>query len=181
VATPRIPVHHAQEMPIGGKLPSYFVLKSLAQSFPLEWRDVLRYQRLRKLHADLHAENCAPLRDPSEADPARLLARGGRRRGHAVVLARRQLVQMRVLVAGWSVTPAHVTSPPHTSRPTSPARVAAQTANAPPRWHVVGHSFVGEVALDPGCAATGFDVRVEDFKGQFGEAPCMLAVSFTGG
>ena len=51
VATPRIPVHHAQELPIGGKLPSYFLLKSLTQSFPLEWRDVLRYQRLRKLHA----------------------------------------------------------------------------------------------------------------------------------
>src|ERR1700737_5268680 len=51
VATPRIPVHHAQELPIGGKLPSYFLLKSPAQSFPLEWRDVLRYQRLRKLHA----------------------------------------------------------------------------------------------------------------------------------
>ena len=50
VATPRIPVHHAQELPIGGKLPSYFILKSLTQSFPLEWRDVLRYQRLRKLH-----------------------------------------------------------------------------------------------------------------------------------
>ena len=66
VATPRIPVHHAQELPIGGKLPSYFLLKSLTQSFPLEWRDVLRYQRLRKLHADLHAANCAPLRDPSE-------------------------------------------------------------------------------------------------------------------
>jgi hypothetical protein len=64
VATPRIPVHHAQELPIGGKLPSYFILKSLTQSFPLEWRDVLRYQRLRKLHADLHAANCAPLRDP---------------------------------------------------------------------------------------------------------------------
>jgi hypothetical protein len=51
VATPRIPVHHAQELPIGGKLPAYFLLKSLTQSFPLEWRDVLRYQRLRKLHA----------------------------------------------------------------------------------------------------------------------------------
>src|ERR1700682_1249403 len=50
VATPRIPVHHAQELPIGGKLPSYFLLKSLTQSFPLEWRDVLGYQRLRKLH-----------------------------------------------------------------------------------------------------------------------------------
>jgi hypothetical protein len=50
VATPRIPVHHAQEPPIGGKLPSYFLLKSLTQSFPLEWRDVLRYHRLRKLH-----------------------------------------------------------------------------------------------------------------------------------
>ena len=86
VATPRIPVHHAQELPIGGKLPSYFLLKSLTQSSPLEWRDVLRYQRLRKLHADLHAANCAPLRDPSGADPARLLARGGRRRGHDVVL-----------------------------------------------------------------------------------------------
>jgi hypothetical protein len=47
VATPRIPVHHAQELPIGGKLPSYFLLKSLTQSFPLEWRDVLRYQRVR--------------------------------------------------------------------------------------------------------------------------------------
>jgi hypothetical protein len=76
VATPRIPVHHAQELPIGGKLPSYFILKSLTQSFPLEWRDVLRYQRLRKLHADLHAANCAPLRDPFGADPARLLGRG---------------------------------------------------------------------------------------------------------
>ena len=86
VATPRIPVHHAQELPIGGKLPSYFLLKSLTQSSPLEWRDVLRYQRLRKLHADLHAAHCAPLRDPSGADPARLLARGGRRRGHDVVL-----------------------------------------------------------------------------------------------
>ena len=86
VATPRIPVHHAQELPIGGKLPSYFILKSLTQSFPLEWRDVLRYQRLRKLHADLHAANCAPLRDPFGADPARLLGRGGRRRGHDVVL-----------------------------------------------------------------------------------------------
>ena len=43
MATPRIPVHHAQELPIGGKLPSYFILKSLTQSFPLEWRDVLRY------------------------------------------------------------------------------------------------------------------------------------------
>jgi len=74
--TPRIPVHHAQELPIGGKLPSYFILKSLTQSFPLEWRDVLRYQRLRKLHADLHAANCAPLRDPFGADPARLLGRG---------------------------------------------------------------------------------------------------------
>ena len=73
---PRIPVHHAQELPIGGKLPSYFILKSLTQSFPLEWRDVLRYQRLRKLHADLHAANCAPLRDPFGADPARLLGRG---------------------------------------------------------------------------------------------------------
>jgi hypothetical protein len=50
VATPRIPVHHAQELPIGGKLPSYFLLESLTQSFPLEWRDVLRYQRLGKLH-----------------------------------------------------------------------------------------------------------------------------------
>ena len=69
-------VHHAQELPIGGKLPSYFILKSLTQSFPLEWRDVLRYQRLRKLHADSHAANCAPLRDPSGADPARLLGRG---------------------------------------------------------------------------------------------------------
>src|SRR6185369_16605145 len=59
--TPRIPVHHAQELPIGGKLPSYFLLKSLTQSFPLEWRDVLRYQRLRKLHANLHAAHCAPL------------------------------------------------------------------------------------------------------------------------
>ena len=76
MATPRIPVHHAQELPIGGKLPSYFILKSLTQSFPLEWRDVLRYQRLRKLHADLHAANCAPLRDPFGADPARLLVRG---------------------------------------------------------------------------------------------------------
>ena len=76
MATPRIPVHHAQELPIGGKLPSYFILKSLTQSFPLEWRDVLRYQRLRKLHADLHAANCAPLRDPFGADPARLLGRG---------------------------------------------------------------------------------------------------------
>ena len=55
MATPRIPVHHAQEPPIGGKLPSYFLLKSLTQSFPLEWRDVLRYRRLRKLHANLHA------------------------------------------------------------------------------------------------------------------------------
>ena len=86
MATPRIPVHHAHEPPIGGKLPSYFLLKSLTQSSPLEWRDVLRYQSLRKLHADLHAANCAPLRDPSGADPARLLARGGRRRGHDVVL-----------------------------------------------------------------------------------------------
>src|SRR3984893_8350147 len=51
VATPRIPVHHAQKLPIGGELCSYFVLKSLTQSFPLERRDVLRYQRLRKLHA----------------------------------------------------------------------------------------------------------------------------------
>ena len=51
VATPRIPVHHAQELPIGGKLPAYFLLKSLTQSFPLEWRDVLCYQRLRQLHA----------------------------------------------------------------------------------------------------------------------------------
>ncbi len=76
MATPRLPVHHAQELPIGGKLPSYFILKSLTQSFPLEWRDVLRYQRLRKLHADLHAANCAPLRDPFGADPARLLVRG---------------------------------------------------------------------------------------------------------
>jgi hypothetical protein len=82
VATPRIPVHHAQELPIGGKLRSYFLLKSLTQSFPLEWRDVLRYQRLRKLHA----ANCAALRDPSGADPTRLLARGGRRRRHDVVL-----------------------------------------------------------------------------------------------
>jgi hypothetical protein len=87
VATPRIPVHHAQELPIGGKLRSYFLLKSLTQSFPLEWRDVLRYQRLRKLYRDLHAANCAALRDPSGADPARLLARGGRRRRrHDVVL-----------------------------------------------------------------------------------------------
>ena len=78
MATPRIPVHHAQELPIGRKLPSYFILKSLTQSFPLEWRDVLRYQRLRKLHADLHAANCAPLRSAtrSGADPARLLGRG---------------------------------------------------------------------------------------------------------
>jgi hypothetical protein len=65
MTTPRIPVHHAHEPPIGGKLPSYFLLKSLTQSLPLEWRDVLRYQRLRKLHADLHAANCAPLRDLS--------------------------------------------------------------------------------------------------------------------
>src|SRR5260370_26717815 len=61
VATPRIPVHHAQEPPIGGKSPSYFLFKSLTQSFPLEWRDVLRHQRLRKLHANLHAAHCAPL------------------------------------------------------------------------------------------------------------------------
>lgn len=51
VASPRIPVHHAHKLPIGGELCSYFLLKSLTQSFPLEWRDVLRYQRLRKLHA----------------------------------------------------------------------------------------------------------------------------------
>ena len=83
VATPRIPVHHAQEVPIGGKLRSYFLLKSLTQSFPLEWRDVLRYQRLRKLHA----ANFAALRDLSGADPTRLPARGGRRRRrHDVVL-----------------------------------------------------------------------------------------------
>jgi hypothetical protein len=88
VATPRIPVHHAQELPIGGKLPSYFLLKSLTQSFALEWRDVLCYQRLRKLHAgDLHAVNSAALRDRPGADPTRLLARGGRRRRrHDVVL-----------------------------------------------------------------------------------------------
>jgi hypothetical protein len=86
VATPRIPVHHAQELPIGGKLPSYFLLKSLTQSFALEWRDVLCYQRLRKLHAgDLHAVNSAALRD--RPGPTRLLARGGRRRRrHDVVL-----------------------------------------------------------------------------------------------
>ena len=47
VATPRIPVHHPQELTVGGKLPSYFLLKRLTQSFPLEWCDVLRYQRLR--------------------------------------------------------------------------------------------------------------------------------------
>src|ERR1700739_5038287 len=64
VATPRIPVHHAHEVPIGGKLRSYFLLKSLTQSFPLEWRDVLRYQRLRKLHA----ANCAALPDPARAE-----------------------------------------------------------------------------------------------------------------
>ena len=49
-STPRIPVHHAHEPPIGGKSPSYFLFKSLTQSFPLEWHDVLRHQRLRKLH-----------------------------------------------------------------------------------------------------------------------------------
>jgi hypothetical protein len=106
VATPRIPVHHAQEPPIGGKLPSYF-LKSLTQSFPLEWRDVLRYQRLRKLHTDPHAAHCAPLRDPSGADPARLLARGGRRRGHDVVLRalddRVELAALALLSAKFAV------------------------------------------------------------------------------
>jgi hypothetical protein len=80
VATPRIPVHHAHEPPIGGKLPSYFLLKRLTQSFPLEWRDVLRYRRLRKLHADLHAAHCAPLLTL---------------RGHSV--------QRRQLIATWSM------------------------------------------------------------------------------
>ncbi len=103
---PRIPVHHAQELPIGGKLPSYFLLKSLTQSFPLEWRDVLRYQRLRKLHADLHAANCAPLRDPFGADPARLLGRGGRRRGHDVVLrALDDRVELAALALGHATSP----------------------------------------------------------------------------
>jgi hypothetical protein len=75
VATSRIPVHHAHELPIGGKLPSYFLLKSLTQSFPLEWRDVLRYERLGKLHT---------------ADSAPLLTL----RGHSV--------QRRQLIATWS-------------------------------------------------------------------------------
>ena len=61
VATPRIPVHHAHEPPIGGKSPSYFLFKSLTQSFPLEWRDVLRHQRLRKLHT-AHSVPLLPLR-----------------------------------------------------------------------------------------------------------------------
>ena len=80
VATPRIPVHHAQKLPIGGELCSYFLLKSLTQSFPLEWRDVLHYQRLRKLHANLHAAHCAPLLTL---------------RGHSV--------QRRQLIATWSM------------------------------------------------------------------------------
>ena len=87
VATPRIPVHHAQELRIGGKLPAYFLLKSLTQSFALEWRDVLCYQRLRQLHAGSPCGEfcCAPR--PSGADLTRLLARGGRRRRrHDVVL-----------------------------------------------------------------------------------------------
>src|SRR4051794_14418684 len=50
VAAPWIPVDHARELPIGRKLPSYFLFESLPQSFSLEWRDVLRYQRVRKLH-----------------------------------------------------------------------------------------------------------------------------------
>ena len=87
VATPRIPVHHPQELTVGGKLPSYFLLKRLTQSFPLEWRDVLRYQRFSKLHAGSPCGElcCAPR--PVRADPTRLLARGGcRRRRHDVVL-----------------------------------------------------------------------------------------------
>src|ERR1700677_5086279 len=35
---------------------------------------------------DVHSTNCAAVRDPSGADPTRLLARGGRRRGHDIVL-----------------------------------------------------------------------------------------------
>jgi hypothetical protein len=96
VATPGIPVHHAHEPPIGGKLPSYFLLKSLTQSSPLEWRDVLRYQRLRKLHADLHAANCAPLRDPSGADPARLLARRARARARRTSRGLVEVVHERI-------------------------------------------------------------------------------------
>ncbi len=76
VTTPWIPVDHARELPIGRKLPSYFLLKSLPQSFPLEWRDVLRYQRVRKLHT------------PHSAPLLTL-------RGHSV--------QRRQLIATWSM------------------------------------------------------------------------------
>ena len=43
-------------------------------------------------------------------------------------------------------SPSHITSP-HLQADIA-ARVAAKTANASPPWHVVGHSFGGEVALD---------------------------------
>ena len=64
----------------GGQQPEFrelpILLKSLTQSFPLEWRDVPRYQRLRKLHT---------------AHSAPLLTL----RGHSV--------QRRQLIATWSM------------------------------------------------------------------------------
>src|ERR1700722_1373094 len=51
---------------------------------------------------DLHAANCAAPRDPSGADPTRLLARGGRRRRrHDVVLrALHDRVELAALALG---------------------------------------------------------------------------------